>query len=148
MNSLVETFGDKLAVLGFPCNQFGKQHNNKDWETLDMLKNVRPGGGFEPKIDLFTRNDVNGADALAVYKYLKSALPFPVDDCGGLGGDYIIGEATWSPVMRGDVGWNFEKFLINQNGKPVARFSKKFPTSDIAPYIQKLLDEGADAELY
>jgi glutathione peroxidase len=147
MNSLVDTFGDKLAVLGFPCNQFGKQQNNTDWEMSDMLKHVRPGGGFVPKFDLFTCANVNGADAIPVFKFLKSALPFPVDDCGGLGGDYIIGEATWSPVLRSDVGWNFEKFLINQNGKPVARFSKKFLTSDIAPYIQKLLDGGPDAEL-
>ena len=34
-----------------------------------------------------------------------------------------------------------------QEGKPVARFSKKFLTSDIAPYIKKLIEEGPDAEL-
>mmetsp|Transcript_26352 Transcript_26352/g.66235 ORF Transcript_26352/g.66235 Transcript_26352/m.66235 type:complete len:108 (-) Transcript_26352:638-961(-) len=97
MNSLVEKFGDSLAVLAFPSNQFGKQHNNKDWETLDMLKYIRPGEGFEPKFDLFTCSDVNGADAIAMFKFLKTALPSPVDTCGDLGADYIIGEVC-SPV--------------------------------------------------
>jgi len=149
MNDLVDTFGDKLAVLAFPCNQFGKQQNNKDWETLAMLKYVRPGNGFEPKFDLFAKADVNGADAQEVFKFMKKALPFPVDDCGGDGDEYIIAanQIIWDPVLRSDIGWNFEKFLINQNGKPVARFSKKFLTSDIAPYIKKLIEEGPDAEL-
>lgn len=147
MNSLVETFGDKLAVLAFPSNQFGKQHNNKDWEVLDMMKYIRPGNGFVPKFDIFTRADVNGDSAIEVFKFLKKELPVPVDDCGGLGWDYIIGESAWTPVRRSDIGWNFEKFLVNQNGKPVARFSKKFPTKDIAPYITKLIQGGPDASL-
>lgn len=149
MNALVDTFGDKLAVLSFPCNQFGKQQNNDDWETLNQMKYVRPGNGFEPKFDMFTCADVNGTDALEVFKFLKAALPFPTDDCGGLGGDYIIEQTkiTWNPLSRTDIGWNFEKFLVNQEGKPVMRFSKKFPTADIAPYIKKLVEGGPGAAL-
>lgn len=149
MNDLVDAFGDNLAVLAFPCNQFGKQQNNADWETLDMLKNIRPGNGFQPKCDFFAKADVNGENAQEVFKFLKKALPFPVDDCGGLGDDFIISsnQIIWTPVLRSDIGWNFEKFLINQEGKPVARFSKKFLTSDIAPYIKKLIEEGPNAQL-
>ncbi|CAK0788792.1 unnamed protein product [Prorocentrum cordatum] len=44
-----------LSVVGVPCNQFGHQSNEKDFETLALLKHVRPGGGFEPKFPLTTR---------------------------------------------------------------------------------------------
>ena len=39
------------------------------------------------------------------------------------------------------------QFLVNQEGKPVARFSKKFLTEDVAPYIDKLIEEGPNADL-
>jgi len=87
--------------------QFGKQQNNTDWETLDMMKHIRPGGGFEPKFDLFTCANVNGADAIPLFKFLKAALPTPVDDCGGLGGDYIIGEvASPRPLLPHNANGN------------------------------------------
>ena len=45
----------------------------------------------------------------------------------------------WSPVRRTDVAWNFEKFLIDQSGNPVKRYSRKFLTSDIGADIELLL---------
>ena len=48
MNALAEKYGDKLTILGFPCNQFGHQTNEGNDEFLNTLKHVRPGGGFEP----------------------------------------------------------------------------------------------------
>ena len=86
MNSLADKFGDKLAILGFPCNQarlihahawrsarepaaltarcarsqFGHQTNEGDDEFLNTLKHVRPGGGFEPAatVDIFAKTNV------------------------------------------------------------------------------------------
>ena len=44
-----------------------------------------------------------------------------------------------------DLLWNFEKFLADANGVPRYRFSPKFPTKDLAPYIEELIKE-AEAE--
>jgi len=47
--------------------------------------------------------------------------------------------ALWSPVARSDIAWNFEKFLIGKDGEIIERFSRFFPTADIAPFIEKAL---------
>jgi glutathione peroxidase len=45
----------------------------------------------------------------------------------------------WSPVRRSDITWNFEKFLIDQDGNPVKRYSPKFENADLAADIDALL---------
>ena len=47
MNALAEKYGDKVAILGYPCNQFGHQTNEDNAEFLNTLKYVRPGGNFD-----------------------------------------------------------------------------------------------------
>jgi glutathione peroxidase len=156
MNGLAEKYGDKVAILGFPCNQFGHQTNEGNAEFLNTLKHVRPGNGFEvnPQITLFEKSDVNGADALPLFKYLKTSMMIPsgplgdtkgngCDDIdalilprGGFGGTTI---SLWTPVTRSDIAWNFEKFLVGPDGEPVKRFSRYFPTGDIAADIDALL---------
>jgi glutathione peroxidase len=71
MNSLVDKFGDKLAVLAVPCNQFGHQTNEDDAEFLNTLKYVRPGNNFEPKMDIFAKTNVNGATAHPLFKWAR-----------------------------------------------------------------------------
>ena len=63
MNVLAAKYGDKVNILGFPCNQFGHQTNEGNDEFLNTIKHVRPGGGFEidPAIAIFEKGDVNGA---------------------------------------------------------------------------------------
>lgn len=45
----------------------------------------------------------------------------------------------WTPVKRTDIAWNFEKFLIDKDGKPFKRYSKKFKTKELVADIEKLL---------
>lgn len=145
MNSLAEKYGDKLVILGFPCNQFGHQCYDSDFELLNHLKYVRPGDGYEPKFPIMTKCVVNGADEEPLWKWLKATLKKPSDDHGGSGDDFIYNiqpnsmPIQWSPVRRTDITWNFEKFLINQDGKPVKRYSPKFQNEQICPDIDKLL---------
>lgn len=82
MNELVERFGSKVAVLGFPCNQFGHQTNESSEEFMNTLRHVRPGKGFEPKIDLFSKVNVNGAQAHPIFAFLRRVLKYPEDDEG------------------------------------------------------------------
>lgn len=144
MNELMDKFNGKgLVILGFPCNQFGHQENGSGIEILNSLKYVRPGNGFEPKIELFSKVSVNGEEAHPLFFYLKEKMPFPYDNDPSAA-DLLMktGKSIlWSPVRRSDVAWNFEKFLIDSNGVPFKRYSRYFLTLDIASDIEKLLSK-------
>jgi len=156
MNALADKYGDKLAILAFPCNQFGHQTNEGNDEFLNTLKYVRPGNNFEPAstVTVFEKGDVNGADALPVFKWLKSEMMMPNDEAedtkgngmtdqdalilprGGFGGSTVV---LWTPVARSDIAWNFEKFLVGPDGAAVKRYSRYFDTNAIASDIDALL---------
>jgi glutathione peroxidase len=146
MNDLTAKY-EGFTCLGFPTNQFGKQTNEKDWELVPMLKHVRPGGGFEPNFPIFTKTEANGEGASALFAFLRSAIRFPCDDFKGQGADHVVAAKNiiWTPVTRTDLAWNFEKFLVNQEGRPVRRYSPGFPTADVAPDIEALLKDGPNA---
>lgn len=138
MNALVEQFGPSLVVLGFPCNQFGKQENVRDGEILSSLAHIRPGNGFKPNFPLMMKGDVNGEKEQEVFTWLKGALPVPV----GEGSETLIGDPAliiWKPVKRNDISWNFEKFLVGKDGLPIQRYSKSFHTKEIAADIEAAL---------
>ena len=136
-----------LTVVGFPCNQFGHQCYEKDFELLNTLKYVRPGDGYAPKFQLMTKSVVNGDEQEALWTFLKESIPYPCDDRGGTGSDFIYKPQPndkpiqWSPVRRNDVSWNFEKFLIDQEGVPFKRYSPKFENKNIVPDIETLLNK-------
>lgn len=146
MNALTAQY-DGFTCLGFPTNQFGKQTNEKDWEMLNTLKHVRPGGGYEPNFPMFTKTEANGAGASPMFAFLRGAIKFPCDDFKGQGADYMIAahKIDWTPVTRTDLSWNFEKFLVNQDGVPVRRYSPGFPTEDVGKDIEALLEGGPNA---
>jgi len=149
MNSLAETFGNSIAVLGFPCNQFGHQTNEGNGDILNTLKHVRPGNGFVPAtgVNLFEKCLVNGSDAHPLFQYLKATLPVPVEEDGSASDVLVLPRASyggttvalWTPVMRSDVAWNFEKFLVDAKGEPVKRYSRYYDTNKIADDINGLL---------
>jgi len=155
MNSIAEKYGDKVAVLGFPCNQFGHQTNEGNEEFLNTLKFVRPGDGFEPKCTIYEKTDVNGENAAPLFKWLKAEMMLPSDDLdtdtkgngvangdclvlprGGFGGSTVV---LWTPVARSDIAWNFEKFLVGPDGAAVKRYSRFYDTNAIASDIDALL---------
>lgn len=139
MNDLARAFGDRLAVLAFPCNQFGHQEWHSDEaELLNSLKHVRPGNGYTPQFPIFSKVNVNGSDAHPLFQFLRASLPAPSDDPTSFLADpkFII----WQPVTRNDIVWNFEKFLIGKDGVPMKRYSRNYLTSDIKKDIEALLE--------
>lgn len=106
LEGLNDKYKDKgLAVLGFPCNQFGGQEPGTEEEIAKFCKSK-----YDVSFDMFAKIDVNGDNASPFYKTLTS---------------------TAKP--SGDVKWNFEKFLIGRNGEIVARFPTK--TNPDAPEV-------------
>lgn len=161
LNSLAEKYGDDLAILAFPCNQFGHQTNEGNDEFLNTLKYVRPGNGFEPKCEIFAKTYVNGAAAAPLFKWLKRCIMMPnaedlgdtkengVDDIDALvlprGGFDDTTVSLWSPVARSDIAWNFEKFLLDANGTPVKRYSRYYEIKNIAKDVDAMMPEAVEA---
>ena len=87
-----------LRILGFPCNQFGKQEPGNEAEIKAFA------AGYNVHFDMFSKIEVNGDGAHPLWKWMKKQ-----PKGGGLLGDAIK--------------WNFTKFLINREGQVVKRFS-------------------------
>jgi len=154
MNALCEKYGDKIAVLGFICNQFGHQSNGNSEEFVKTLENVRPGNGFKcaPQLELFKRIDVNGIDQHQMFKWLKTRQKVPYgapgdsknincDDNDSITRDDKF--VLWRPIARHDIAWNFEKFLLGPDGKFIRRYNRYFLIGDIDPEINRLMGKGA-----
>ncbi len=103
-----------LAVLGFPCNQFGEQEPG-DENAIAQFCEINYGVTFP----LFAKVDVNGDNAAPLWKYLKAEKP------GLLGSEGIK--------------WNFTKFLVDREGRVITRFAPKDTPESIAADIEKVL---------
>jgi glutathione peroxidase len=88
--------GEGLVILGFPCNQFGKQEPGEADEIASFCQK-----NYGVEFQMFEKIDVNGKNAHPLYVYLKKA----------------------SPSDHGDIRWNFSKFLIDRNGKVIKRYA-------------------------
>lgn len=110
LQELYEKHKDQgLVVLGFPCNQFGKQEPGSAKEISEFCTT-----NYGVTFDMFDKVEVNGDDACELYKQLT--------------------KLDLKPAGSGKIKWNFEKFLVNREGQPVARFAPK-TTPDDAEFV-------------
>ncbi|CAE6540299.1 unnamed protein product [Rhizoctonia solani] len=115
LEALYKKYKDRgFTVLGFPCNQFLAQEPGTDEEIAEFCQ-VNHGVSFP----LMKKSDVNGDHTNEVYKYLKG------QKSGLLG------------LSR--IKWNFEKFLIDREGKVVGRWASTTTPESLESEIEKLL---------
>ena len=115
LEALHREYGPKgLTVLGFPCNQFGAQEPGNAEEIASFCSLT-----YDVTFPVLAKVDVNGDSADPLYKYLKKEKP-------GLMGSQAI-------------KWNFTKFLIDKNGKVVARYAPTDKPESLKGAIEKLL---------
>ncbi|CAN2390428.1 Glutathione peroxidase [Pristimantis euphronides] len=127
LNALQEELkSNGLVILGFPCNQFGLQEPGSNEEILLGLKHVRPGKGFTPNFQLFEKGDVNGKKEQKLFTYLKNSCP-PVGESLG----NPINRLFWDTIKVSDIKWNFEKFLIGPDGRPMKRYHPRTQISQV-----------------
>jgi len=135
-NELKDTLSGKpFEIIGFPSNQFGEEEPGENYEILNCLEFVRPGGGFIPNFPLMAKIDVNGADEHPVYTWLKSS-------CGPTMDVFLSAEwIDWDPVSISDIQWNFEMFLIDNHGQPFRRYNPEISPNEIYSDIMYLLEQ-------
>jgi len=119
LQKLHEKYADKgLRVLGFPCNQFGNQEPGDEEEIKEFCES-----NYGVEFDMFSKIKVNGEDAHPLYKYLTSD-DLPVEP-------------------KGEIKWNFEKFLVGRDGEVLTRFRSavKPGSEQMTKAIEKALAE-------
>jgi glutathione peroxidase len=114
-----------FEILDFPCNQFADQAPGSDDEIHEFctLK-------FGTEFPQFKKIDVNGDNADPLFIYLATEKPF-AGFGNGIKNKALEGFAKMNNKTFGDkayIGWNFTKFLVDREGKVIARFE---PTVDM-----------------
>ena len=123
LQELYDKYRDKgLVVLGFPCNQFKGQAPGTNKEIRQFCE-----ANYGVTFPQFAKIDVNGKQAIPLYRYLKRQQPFF---------GYLMSDSTQRaeferlpkdvPInVEYDIQWNFTKFIVDRNGKVVKRVEPK-----------------------
>jgi glutathione peroxidase len=91
-----------FKVLAFPANNFGSQEPGSNEEIQEFCQST-----YNVTFDLFAKENVKGPEIHPFYKYLTTQSPF-----------------------KGDISWNFNKFLIDASGTVVARYGSRTDPED------------------
>ncbi len=114
LEELYEKYKDQgLEVLGFPCNQFGKQDPGSNDEIQEFCQ-LNYGVSFP----MFGKIEVNGSGADPLFKHLKDQAP---------------------GMLTKNIKWNFTKFLVDADGNVVKRYAPTVKPKDIEKDIEALL---------
>ena len=115
LQQLHEQYRDEgLVIIGFPCNQFGHQEPG-DADTISGGCLINYGVDF-----LMTEKiEVNGPNSHPIFTYLRNALP---------------------GVLGNKIKWNFTKFLIGRDGRPINRFAPITKPYKLEKYIKQALE--------
>ncbi len=117
LESLYRKYKDRgFVILGFPANNFKQQEPGTDAEILNFCKTT-----YDVTFPLMSKISVEGPDQHPLYTYLTTQSPQP-----------------------GKITWNFNKFLLDRNGRVVARFDTKVEPDDpqLVSKIEKFLTEA------
>jgi glutathione peroxidase len=106
---------DGLAILAFPCNDFGQQEPGDEAAIKKFAKN-----SYGVEFDLFSKVKILGKDAAPLYQFL-----------------------TTKAAKTGDVKWNFEKFIIGRDGAIIARIMADVEpdSQDVVDLLRKELNK-------
>lgn len=114
LEKLQQAFGPRgFSVLGFPCNQFGRQEPGDAAQIQQFC-----AANYAVSFPMFDKIDVNGGDAHPLYQYLRSEK---------------------SGLLGASIKWNFTKFLVGRDGEPVARYAPQTKPEELEAPIRTLL---------
>jgi glutathione peroxidase len=105
LQQLHEKYSEKLVIIGFPCNQFGKQEPGSEEEIQSFCKK-----NYGVSFLMASKIDVKGSDQHPVYKWLTNEVE--------------------NGVESSKVHWNFQKYLIDEEGNYLKEFGSKVKPDD------------------
>lgn len=111
LQKLADQYKDKVVVVGFPANNFGQQEPGSATEIKTFCQK-----NYGVTFPLSEKISVKGDDIDPLFKFLTSEP---------------------NPDFTGEIKWNFEKFLIDENGKLIHRF--RSPVTPLSPELTKYL---------
>ncbi len=107
LQALYEKYQDKLVIVGFPANNFGGQEPGSATEIKAFCEK-----NYGVKFPMAAKVSVKGDDMAPIYKWLTSK--------------------SANGVLDAEIGWNFNKFLVDENGHMVAHLPSKVKPMDEA----------------
>ena len=120
LEDLYQTYHKEgLEILDFPCNQFGHQAPGENNEIHEFCT-----AKYKTTFDQFSKIDVNGENADPLFTLLKGEIK--EDIINGLKNKMAmkaVSKMSTTCKEKGDIIWNFTKFLVDRNGKVVKRYS-------------------------
>ncbi len=137
IEDMYEKYHDKgFEVIDVPCNQFAGQTPGTDDEIHEFctLK-------YNTQFPQMKKSDVNGEDAIPLFKYLKEQKGF---EGFGKGPKALAMKAMLSKIDKDyknnpEIKWNFTKFIVDRNGNVVARFEPTAKMSDVDKCVADLI---------
>ena len=136
LEELYEKYHDSgLEILDFPCNQFGHQAPGENDEIHEFCT-----AKYQTQFDQFAKIDVNGENESPLYTFIKNEIQD--DIIKGLKNKVsmkAIDKISTTCKNKGDIKWNFTKFLVDKNGKVVKRYSPTYIPNDMEEDIKSLL---------
>jgi glutathione peroxidase len=113
LQQLYEKYKDKLMIIGFPANNFGQQEPGTNKEIQAFCKK-----NYGVTFQMMNKVSVKGDDINPIFRWLTSEP---------------------NPDFTGDIKWNFEKFLLDENGKLIHRYRSK--TEPMSEVVTKAIEE-------
>ena len=137
LQKIYEKYNEKgLEILDFPCNQFANQAPGTDEEIHTFCK-----GRFGITFPQFAKVDVNGENALPLWKYITENTKFEGFGKGpkALMMAGVAKSQDKNYKNNGNIKWNFTKFVVDREGNSVARFEPTRSMDDLDKCVESLL---------
>ena len=140
LEEMYEKYRDKgFEIIDVPCNQFAGQTPGTDEEIHEFctLK-------YNTQFPQMKKSDVNGENAIELFKYLKSQKTF---EGFGKGPKAVAMSAMLKKIDKdyknnSEIKWNFTKFIVNRKGEVVARFEPTADMKAVDKFVEDLINEG------
>ena len=137
LESMYEKFHEKgFEIVDVPCNQFAGQTPGTDEEIHEFCSLK-----YNTKFPQMKKSDVNGENELPLFRFLKDEKGFEGFGKGpaALAMSTMLKKIDKDYKNNPDIKWNFTKFIVDREGKVVARFEPTVKMSEVAKCVESLM---------